>query len=533
MTLAATDALYQACQGLELHMHRVRYDALEDFWRKLRALRRDVGVEGTESDWRALLAPLYRWAWMALHAVTPLSHPALDGIANPESMQRAVRGLQQACRRDAPRAAELVNAYEGLRGESYSRIARSVASVLAQHKIRQIVVPFDLPDLLHDTEIILSGRELHGRIRILRRRDLLEAEIGEPLMVLGSLSLFPAQLSAAPRANPLHVVSYRWFRESASKITINGQGKATDYRIIEAEEIPEQGVEIARVQTELIGLERMDLDGLLSRIGGRVESDEQEESTIERKVAARLFRLAGNAGILFEEGFEARVFELDGQRNDGVELANDSETGFRVMRLPIEEIVPGMFLIERGRSSGPALDTIIEQLLGEAHRNKLEQTQSDWKSGLRRQITLHGRDFIAQTLRGWGCSHAQNPQNVTNWASDHNFLPSDSACFRAIMILLKQTDHTTSYWENGKALQVLSRAAGNAITELLLQEIVRALDRTALERDGISEVTLAGVPDASITLFRVEDCPQTQFSVPRNRTRAVFHGLSRHALTGM
>jgi hypothetical protein len=499
VSLSGADRIYEVTSGATIERQLVTNETLGRYADALRELIRAVGEDRSDDYWRTGLSPLKHCRFVLLATPLPSGHPDVGAL----SAVSAARAHFSDCGRVFPEHAELATTVcdrlSDLCLANTDDIGAAIANAASDFADERIGVV--LPSFGFDRAVEHHLKaEYDLGLDVMNPRTLVEREPYDLQFVVGSPFWYSRRgwhwVFTAPRAAVVHSIAYGLAAGSlppASAFSRSRLGR-THMRRMEAVVAPD-----AADDDEIeFGADLVSLPLASPGQGG-------QSSEI---VSARVFLLG--------DGFAAFLSASPEARTETLSL--EQPPGQRVVALPVDELIPGSFVLLRSEGGGDYVVAVADRLLG-TQAQALRTMQVEWKSRLRHRVDQVGIDHIVRALRGHGSARADR-QNVRNWCSQRTLRTQDQADFRAIMRLIGLEDEEADYWQ---AMGVLHRAhtrAGAAIRTRLEKEAELA-DFSELEVAGRIDFTLpqgGGV----LTAFRIEDIGSDIANVPSSQLNVPF-----------
>lgn len=509
--LAQADQLHRLCRTLTITRHGVEDEGLRCLAADLRALRGEIGAEVSHEDWQRFLAPIGRFSWIAAHVPVPYARLVATLGIQPRQMEAALRLLRHSSRHGVEHAISVHTRFAELALRDENPLLGPLRRLVVEEGVAMILLAPVALELLRVTEEVLRDACPDQPLAIRLSRDLGRLDPMHAAVAAGVLRSHPRLLVNAPRFSTLHVVAHTWCHDldpqqiGTASMLPDARGQLVALAVRGATTAPEP----AEVETADPEVHQVDLEELMQRTPELVPREGGDPAVLNRKVLARAFRLAGGALVFLHAEHPARILEFG--RFPSATRPGDFDP-ITVESVEAASLEPGMFLIERGRSGGAAMQDTIERLLGSEQQSELKRRQDDWKSRLRDQIERHGLDHVARELQRLGCGCADHKQNVRSWAGPDRILPQDRQCFDAIMRLIGLGSRAAEYWAWGSTRRGLGHTAGREINRRLLA-LLGNVDRATLESRGTIDVTLGIDSETRLSIYRVESIARISYRV--------------------
>ena len=487
--------IYDCARLVEFQVHLVDDEKFQAFCLSLRNFERSLGELASDDYWRPFLRTLKRYRFdvssTPLHFNYPLDH-------SPDFVNRLKEKLV-SCGLIYPQhgesAHELVNFFLALVDSCSNPIIDTCANIPHSGNA-------DTAMLIKESRLIpaverrLSNVPKLGEVEVISSSQLKGHHFYSNLMVIGPIRWYDEYVFQSPRARHMHIVKYRWMNDISPSTEVFagslgssgavwvGNNSVTRAGAEENSNSPSNSFEPDDF------LPPLDWDDVLRRISPRIAGESEREDEGEEYVTARLFQLEGSQVVALDASDSARATIL---------LLSEEEDP--VQRMPVVNIVPGMFLLVRAGGGGEYIPHVADQILRE-HSSRVREIQRDWKDRLRRKVRIDGYAKVVDSLKSYGSKRA-NDVNLRNWMSYRTIKTNDPIDFRAIMRFIGLRDDFTSYWNAMHQIDSAHRRAGQLIRRQLLAQ-VRNADLRDLEKLGTMDFEVPGVEGGNLTAIRIQ-----------------------------
>lgn len=319
----------------------------------------------------------------------------------------------------------------------------------------------------------------------------------EQAYAVGPPRFFPVSVLNAPMAEALTYLVPSWFTDRSlptSVLTQYAEGTTSIeirlHRVGVTEATP--GLPVSQEPTE---------DDLLPRPVWKIE--QTTESTADDTVSARHLLLAGNRGILLDDGERIRTLDPSKPR------------GERVGYIHVHDVIVGTYLLLRdGRTERQVIYDAAVALLGDT-APAIVRTQSSWKEALRKQLQERGHTRTLAELSSLGLSTLDR---VEAWVDPTLVAPNSPVDFEILLRWLHQpVAHTV---ENAYALR-RARAQVSSNMASLLEDAIASNDLSDLHRNGVLQLSHTD-GFRGVLATRVLAISQHQNLVSRSAVRVLF-----------
>lgn len=520
ISIAAATSVYESASKCEIVRHFVDHSGLADVSRSLRALTQSLNAEVEEEYWQRVLSPVRRLAFALCSTPLPFDRAAAAVGIDWDFLDKQVRRCQQLYPDSHAALASVVQKLQHLSTEKTSPLIAVLETLHSKSSVGMSVVLRNARMNSPVAAYFAANRALR-KAKLVSTRQLREAKLCELLVTIGPCGWFPEYVLSAPRATQIHVVSFRWIRDTwkPGPVFLDGAGAAENDRKHQLGALPhvkDHSRPPDQVQTSVEAepdLQPMDLIPPLppfSRTGSQTPG--LHAGISDELVSARLCNLSGERAVFIsaDEGATSLVIDL-AESGDSI-----------VRRVPADELEPELFLILRTSGSGDFIAPLADRILGDLAIERRTQ-QAAWKGSLvataQRQFgELSRRDLaarVAANLRSNNTSEAR-PANVHYWMSSKSIRPRKEEDFAAILDFAGIGERFQELWEAMGDIDRAHKRAGQAIRQMLLQKIATTT-LEPLERDGEMTFDLGENDGGTLSAFQIISISDEDFEISADR----------------
>jgi hypothetical protein len=393
----------------------------------------------------------------------------------------------------------VVSAFRALVERNDNELLDTIRGIMSRlDQELRIAVLLNATSFIKPVEHVLYSQIPSVRLAIVSPTMIRRPECFDYLFIVGPAHRFPEYVLSAPRAPDVYIVRYdairdAWRQRDAFLRPIRSSGSS----ILVSErsiDIGDDTIDESPGDTDLTVIHRYE----------RADASTDNFENVE----ARPYLLAGNWMVLLETDPAASVL--------GIDLDNDEKL---VERIPVGDVLPGMFVLLRTEGGGDYVVQMADQIMG-SHASEQRRVQQHWKELLRLQVRRQGLARVTQLLTEHGAIRA-NEQNIRNWSSPRSIRPNDRRDFSAIMNLIGLALQDEHYWHLMGLIRQAHTLAGNQIRKKLLSQVEK-VDPAELAQAAMMDFQLPGVDGGSITAFRVERAISQHFRVSASRLDRPF-----------
>ncbi len=490
---AVSSSVYDCSNAIRYVRLRLHHSDFYEFSREVTRLRRLCEEDGALTDVRVerFLADAERYRYQVSAAPVAFNASALGAHAALDRMLRDSIAIQTGW----PRFSQSLDTIS-------SRLASLAESGDAPY-VDCAACSGCKPDVAREamvvgpTNLLTAAREAvdnligSGALSIITPSELRSGPTYDRLLLAGPLAWFARRhphVLTAPRAPEIVSVSYDWLADSWRR--------ATDF--LQSETCPSalpkppisRVCRLMPVEPQVEVLEEGVLPSSESLFGAAAVRGHGSTPHDSPPVPTRGFLLEPASMLLVEDDSENKMLAIDFTR----------ESGKQVVKIPIGDIVPGVFVLHRSAGGGDFVVDLADRILGN-RRDYLRGRQVLWKDKLRRLAMRDGCDTTARALQRCG-SRIASYQNVRNWISTRNISTNDRADFDAIMRLVDLDRESDALWREMKDIRRAHLRAGQQIARLLIREVGKA-DCSELLALGYGDFDLGSEDGGVLTAQRV------------------------------
>jgi hypothetical protein len=514
LSIGSATEIYGDASQCEITRHWVDHPALANFSRSLRALVQSLGDEAADEYWRNTLGPIRKLAFAFCSTPLPFAHAAALVGTDWGKVNRQVRLCQQLFPDSHEALVSLVQNLERLSAESSSpligplkdllRQSGGLSVVMSNSRMNQAVAAYFSENADLRNAKVISAAQLRG------------ARLGGVLAAIGPCDWFPEYVFSAPRAPAIHVISFRWIRDSWKPEPIflnNSDATAGESRNHRIGAMPKVGGESAgnnQSSSDILPADVLPPVPVFARRalpGTGSESDSGAET-----VPSRLCHLSGNRAVFVAADAGASSLIID-----------TSEMGNAVVRrAPADELEVGIYVLLRTSGGGDFIAPLADRILGDL-AGKRRSEQAEWKERLiAKAVEKYGaisrRELSSRVcldLNSRGLSQFR-PANVHYWMSSKCIRPRKEQDFVAILTFAGLEAKAPELWAAMGDIDGAHRRAGHLIRQMLLQKIADT-SLESLERDGEMVFDLGDQDGGTLSAFQITDIVGEEFEVPTDR----------------
>lgn len=344
--------------------------------------------------------------------------------------------------------------------------------------------------------------ELHlPRLEIVHHLQLKDLRCYDRLIVIGPSRWFSDSVFTAARASQIDIVIFDWINDrwKPQNVFVNSHRSSgpsnREYLTVEEYE----------TNSRWNNVDAESILAILDKASVASALDKGNSDDYENVEAICVF--LEDDWAVFIEATTALIIEPDEEANN------------RVVRIPVREIRPGMFILVRTRGGGDYIVPIANKIMGK-DAQRARECQQHWKELLRNHINRRGLFETSIDLLDQG-SNIANETNVRNWVLPRSIRTQKYEDFLAIMKLVGLENEAEKYWNVMKRIDRAHHKAGFEIRDMLLKQ-AENLDIVALQRRGRMDFRLSSDDEGRLTAFRVEGRLPETLDVPYSRIGQPF-----------
>lgn len=521
LSIGSATAVYGDASRCEIKRHWVDHPTLADVSRSLRALVQSLGEDAADEYWRSTLGPVRRLAFAFCSAPLPFARAAaLLGI-DWAALNRQVRRCQHLFPDSHEALASLAQKLEQLSGEHGSPLIGPLEELARQNSGLSVVMRN--PRMNQAVAAYFAGNTALRTAKVVGATQLRGAHACDVLAAIGPCGWHPEYVFSAPRAPAIHVISFRWIRDTwkPGPILLHNAdapgGKHGNHRIGAA---PRIAGESARNDPSPSDIQPLDLLPPMPPFARSASPGPGTHSgSSAETVLAHLCHLSGSRAVFVAAADGASSLIID-----------TSEMGrAAVRRAPAEELEPGQYLLLRTSGGGDFIAPLADRILGESAAKRRSE-QAEWKDRLVSKAIQQCGDVSRRELAYQVCSslHARGlsqarPENVHYWMSSKCIRPRKEEDFAAILAFAGMEARARELWA---AMGEIGRAhvrAGHLIRRMLLQKISET-SLEPLERDGEMVFDLGDYDSGTLAAFQITGIQAQDFEVPADQIGVLLDG---------
>lgn len=519
LSIGSATEVYGNASRCEIVRHWVDHPYLAEVSRSLRSLANSLADEAEDEYWRRTLGPIRKLAFAFCSVPLPFAEAAKAAGTDWSKLRHQVRLCEQMFPDSQQLLASIVQKLEQLSAEGNSPLITPLEALVQSSASLSILIRN--PRMNQAAAAYFAGSPKLRNARVVSATQLRGANTSDVLATIGPCAWFPEYVFTAPRAGAIHVISFRWIRDSwkPGPIFLHGPeaagGTNRSHRIGAMPRISAEPAGGTQTSSDV------QPDDLLPPLPAFTRNAHQftatQSASTEESVPARLFHLSGNRAVFVaaDEGATSLIIDT-------------SETGrAAVRRSPCGEIEAGFYLLLRTSGGGDFIAPLADRILGDMAANRRSQ-QAEWKRCLLAKASerfgpLDRRELasrVASELRSQQLSLAR-PANVHYWMSAKCISPRKLEDFAAIMTFAGLGDQTGELWT---AMEDIGRAhtrAGFLIRRMLLQKITET-SLEPLERDGEMIFDLGDQDGGTLSAYQITAIQDQDFEIQADRIGVIL-----------
>ena len=473
LSITSVTEVYGDASGCEIARHWVDHAGLADVSRSLRSMVQSLGADAEDEFWRLTLGPLRRITFALCSAPVPFA--TIAEILKPDCEKLIRQG--HLCRQLFPdahgRLEAVLRSLEPILAETYSPFLPALESIAGQSPEMSVIMRNPRWNRAA-ADTFAANTALRG-VKVSSAAQLRGAHHCNTLAVIGPCAWFPEYVFSAPRAFSIHIISYRWIRDSwkPGPIFLPGTGESSshsgNHRI---GSLPRVGGVTVPEHAQPGDIQPADLlPPLPAFVHGGSHSVGSGAANREETLPARLCQLSGGRAVYVsaEDGASSLVIDT-------------SELGDSIVRrVPVGELEPGVYLLLRTAGGGDFIAPLADRILGLLATARRSQ-QAEWKVKLLERAceqfgVLTRRELshrIARHLQAASPNQVR-AANIHYWMGSKCIRPRDRKDFSAILRFAGMEGREKELWEAMGDIDSAHRQAGHHIRQMLLQKIATAL----------------------------------------------------------
>ncbi len=498
-SIGQASAIYERSSRCEIIRHRVHDAPLQRLCGALHDLIADLGEEVDDSHWRSIVRPLRRFTFQLCSSPLTPTHPDLLRRLNPELTTRLLRASHSVFPQFQRLAENVADCLARVLESSNSSLLETLVSLASEYPFAAIVAQDSQSVPLLDS--LVSSTAVTRTYAVVSPTQLRTATCYGALFLFGTSRWYPQHVLMAPRADTVLLISYRWLNDTWNPSPtfvsgISGAPHSTSYH-----------------RGALVSIRNVD------DVQPVVVFDSALHDTLwpYASVPSTLTATKAPTPQLHDETVEAVLVALDGgycvyleadDRSSAIVIDLDNHPTRRVVRMPLSELEPGMYLLLRTVGGGDYIAALADRLLGSS-AIPLRGKQALWKSALRAlaenrfgyPTNSSSCSRLADLLRGIGSPRATST-HVRYWLSPKCIKTGYTEDFFAILHACGLENRSQELWAAMRQLSNAHQRAGQHIRRMLLRRVMET-DLHDLARHGRMEFELNEADGGSLTAFRI------------------------------
>ncbi len=518
--LSVASAVYARCGALRIARRAVHDEELGQFVGAMRELTRHVDrLEEEKESAQELIRLLRRFRTRAVQSLLPTSHMTLLYPPEMRAIERLARLFASRGSIENALASRVTGALRVLSGRTtpppvVAEVDRAQSSMAAF----QIGIEHDDPAFLAAVRDLVHERWPSAHVVDARAEETLRENT--PLILMGPTWLYRPSVFLAPPVSSIDVVAPGCVSDRLidprNSMLEGGRGTAGHWRIARTgiDELPSGGQ--ARADP-LLELREAELQRAVEMAPARTTAGEEADDEL---VQASLVLLAARHAVFLDYQTDTQV------------LLWETAVFPRFERLGVAELEPGMYFIDREPASKRTLEAVVRAQIDPERMDSLRALTQSWKDSLDERCREEGVERVARELVRLGATPARNLGNVEAWCTEACIAPQRKESFRAVLQLLGLQEAFAQLWGAAQELRSAYQSAGKVAADRLEAVLVEgATALSSLRAEGVVTVSLKEDRETRMNVYRIENVRLQGVPVPRNRTRAVFEGISRDGQT--
>ena len=477
-------ALYETRNTAKFSFVDVEQPLVQQIWSKVNSLRLAIRRDGnSEDDLNNILYPLYR---------------VRNNIAElPHRFDSPVIGIEEVVK----------SATAAIMGKSeMSEVHRTASNVL---KLLEAILDLENP-ISGILQKVVSPKSLivvkdHHKVAELNHYASEHFKSANEIIAVRSLSKVSPAEHIVYLGSPMRLAS-NFGGGLDTRFLLDPRARLNTFIMYSFSKIPKvdgliEGSNIAPSLSGyskfITGLKADDGDGITDwdLIGAQMKRPRDSAELHEK---ARFIGLAGNHYVWAESTSTSRCRVL----------TVDSKGSLDLETMPLSELAPDHYIVERTTSSSGSM---IDQLADSLGAAKLRKSQLAFKELLRKQASISGGfTKFERTLKTVA---KVTTTNIRHWAYDPRSIgPQNEIDFMKIMNHLGESEQAEQMWKDFKEIRRLHLKAG--------MEILARLREALMAQDVIPQLTKGGfvlvtVPSCgTLGAFRVEHVSEEVIDIP-------------------
>lgn len=520
LSIGSATAVYGDASRCVITRHLIDHAELASVSQSLRALVHSLGDEIADQFWYVTLGPIRRLAFALCSTPMPFALVASAASVDWSKINRQARLCEHQFPDYHKPLSDVIETLAQLTAEQTSPLIGPLEA-LSQQCGRLSVVTRN-PRMNRAITEYFAGNALLRNAQIVSATQLRGAHACDVLAAIGPCGWHPEYVLTAPRAPAIHVLSFRWIRDTwkPGPVLLH--------------------------ETDSSGKHHNHCLGPTPRIGGEYDHDLVSPTDVLPPdllppIPAFVRNPSASSGVSpdsWVESVPARLCHLSGGRAVLV-AADDSATSLRidtsesgraaVKRVAADELEPGQYLLLRTSGGGDFIAPLADRILG-ALAPQRRSEQAEWKTRLvstaiQRFGPASRRDLAQQVcarLRAGGRPQTQ-PGNVYYWMSSKCIRPRSEEDFAAILSFAGMGARARELWA---AMGEINRAhirAGHLIRRMLLQRISES-SLEPLARDGEMVFDLGEHDGGTLSAFQITGIQVEELEVSPDQIGVLLDG---------
>jgi len=510
---------YQIASKCEIIRHRVDHAELFNTSRMVQSLAKSLEADNIaeEDYWRQTLGPVRHLVFVLCSTPLPFNRAAEASRIDWIKLDRQVRQCQQLYPDSHTTLSDLVQKVRALSEEACSPFTKPLE--LLCRKNDEVSVIIRNPRMNQTVAAYFATNALLQHVKIVSERQLREAHMCEALIVFGPCKWFSDYVFLAPRAQCVHVMSFRWMYDlwKLEPVFLSGTQSNEDKSYKHSIGILPKFAGLTTLpNSSLPNLDPQDLLPPMSAFRKEMlYKAGWQPSSSDELVSAKYCVLSGRRAVFVPANESAKQIIIDpAGLGDSI-----------VRRVPVNALEPDFCLLLRTSGGGDLIVPLADRILGNLAKKRRTQ-QAEWKERLIASAqhkfgTLSRRELasnISNFLRKVGLSMnpsvniSISPAQIHYWMSSKSIRPSKEDDFTVILAFSGMADRTKELWEAMEEIDRAHRRAGHTIRKMLLQRIF-STSLEPLERDGEMIFDLGEQGGGTLSAFQITHISEKEHEI--------------------
>jgi hypothetical protein len=520
VSLLAAGDIYSCSSSLKIKQWSVDHELLGSLCVELSRFVTLLGAESEDAYWHPFILTLKHYCFELSAAPLPLNHWTVRDSGVVERLERHVAKCEMVFPQLAVKAHDLLDRFRELNKSVENPLIVPIIDILDNCEGSTTAVAVARANLIPHVQRAVRESIPLRRLDVISVSELRGEACYSRLIFVGAACWFPEHVFTSPRAPDIDVVKYAWlpnrWRREPLFLGSSAVKEETDFgKRLQEDLSDEHAPSGKRILSEAV----VDPYDLMPRVNWeQVKRGAASQSQgIDPRIAGEDAELVEAVPFLLEGGMAVLLDATEGARVTVIDLDRGPEG--QVLRLPIAQVEPDMFILLRTEGGGEYIVEVADQILGgEAARAR--ELQRRWKSMLRAAVVRSSPKQAVSELASLGSPRASEA-NLRNWMSYRSIKTDDYRDFEAMMRFLGLADQSAECWGLMTMIDSAHHRAGQSIRRLLMNQVLRS-NITELRKHGRMDFQLTGAGAACLTAFRVKESHEGSIEVPVYRLGRPF-----------